>query len=926
MTLPSTTKTLVNKNGNVYFYSVLFTIRALKLTKPLNMKFYTKSVLFSLLFSWSILVYSQTGAIRINQVGYYPTANKIAIVVFTRASTFEVVNVADNTVELTGNLSTQEYWKDAGDSIKKCDFSALTKVGTYKIHIPGFGESYPFEISNTVLRKAAYASLKSFYYQRCSYQLTAPYAGLWARAAGHPDTQCILHSSTGKSGKISSPGGWYDAGDYGKYVINAGISVATMLSFYENFNAFFADGTTHIPESGNGKNDLLDEVKFELDWLKTMQDIDGGVFFKLTTLSFSGFIMPNADKADRYVIGKTSASALDFAAMMAMAGRIYKDYDADYAADCITRAENAWIWAKAHPAIYFKNPADVSTGEYGDGNVSDEFIWAAAELYITTQKAEYKTYLEGKSSSLKYSNSPGWPNVQPLASLSLATQTNGLSQTLLTTIKNSIISTSNNWLTQIASSPCRIPQFGFNWGSNSGIANNGVGLLYAYILTKDTKYIKGAAECADYLLGKNATGFSFESSYGYKTPMNFHHRPSYSDGIIQPVPGFVSGGPNPGKEDGQKYPFSEPAKSFVDIMGSYASNEVCINWNSPLTALLAGVDAVLGDNSAVNFDVQTNTNNPPVLIVTSPVYDSKTGSDLPLKVKGTATDPDGISKVELYVDSRFVGASTVGSFEWTLNSPSFRLHTATVLAYDSKGLTTEKTNTFSYYPVSVVPGKVEAEDFSSMTGITTQTTTDTNAGLNVTTIDATDWLDYSLNIQQSGSYRVEFRVASSVGNGKFELRKATGLALSSNTISSTGGLQKWVTISDTINLATGKQTLRLQAITGGWNINWINFVYLYPTSIPNQQLTKTGYSLLIVPNPINSNFTIKYNVADLSPVEFIMYNLNGKFIEKQRIENIQSRSGEFNWTINSKLASGQYYISMKQKGTKVATCKLIKSH
>ena len=226
------------------------------------MKRLTKLTLFFLLFSWSLLALSQTGAIRINQVGYYPTANKIAVVVFTKASAFEVVNVADNTVELTGNLSPQVFWKDSGDSIKKADFSALTKIGTYKIRIPEFGESYPFEISNTVLRKAAYASLKSFYYQRSSYELKAPFAGLWARAAGHPDTQCILHSSTGKSGKISSTGGWYDAGDYGKYVINAGISVATMLSFYENFNTFFADGTIHIPESGNGKNDLLDEVKF----------------------------------------------------------------------------------------------------------------------------------------------------------------------------------------------------------------------------------------------------------------------------------------------------------------------------------------------------------------------------------------------------------------------------------------------------------------------------------------------------------------------------------------------------------------------------------------------------------------------------------------------------------------------------------------
>lgn len=630
------------------------------------MKYFTKSFLLTILFSWSFIAYSQTGAIRINQLGYYPSANKIAVVVFTKASTFEVVNVQNNSVELTGNLSPEVFWKDAGDSIKRCDFSSLTKIGTYKIRIPEFGESYPFEISNTILRKAAYASLKSYYYQRSSYELTAPFAGLWARPAGHPDTQCILHSSTGKTGTISSPGGWYDAGDYGKYVINAGISVASMLSFYENFNTFFADGTIHIPESGNGKNDLLDEVKFELDWLKTMQDIDGGVFFKLTTLNFSGFIMPNADKADRYVIGKTSASALDFAAMMAMAGRIYKDYDAEYAADCIVRSENAWTWAKANPAIYFKNPTDVSTGEYGDGNVSDEFIWAAAELYITTQKAEYKTYLEGKSSSLKYQSAPGWPNVQPLASLSLATQTNGLSASLLSTIKNSVTATADSWLSQINSNACRIPNFGYGWGSNSGIANQGVGLLYAYILTKDTKYIKGAAECADYLLGKNATGFSFVSAYGSKTPMNFHHRPSFADGVVQPVPGFVSGGPNPGKQDGEKYPFSDPAKCFVDVMGSYASNEVCINWNSPMTALFAGIDAVMGDNSVVDFQVQTSMNNPPVINITSPLYDSKTGSDLPLKIKGTTTDADGIAKVEYYVDAHFMGLSTVSPFEFTL--------------------------------------------------------------------------------------------------------------------------------------------------------------------------------------------------------------------------------------------------------------------
>ncbi len=888
------------------------------------MKYFSKSILFMLLLILAQLASSQTGAIRINQVGYYPTANKIAVVVFTKASTFEVVSVPDNKVEFTGNLSAEVFWKDAGDSVKRADFSAFNKIGTYKIRIPEFGESYPFEISNTVLRKPAYASLKSYYYQRSSYQLTAPYAGLWARPAGHPDTECILHSSTGKSGKISSPGGWYDAGDYGKYVINAGISVASMLSFYENFNTFFADGTINIPESGNGKNDLLDEVKFELDWLKTMQDNDGGVFFKLTTLNFSGMVMPAADKAARYAIGKTTASALDFAAMMAMAGRIYKDYDAVYAADCVTRAESAWIWAKANPAIYFKNPSDVSTGEYGDGNVSDEFIWAAAELYITTQKAEFKTYLEGKSNSLKYLSAPGWQSVQPLASLSLATQANGLSAALLTTIKTSVVTTSDNWLNQITANACRIPTFGYNWGSNSSIANQGVGLLYAYILTKDAKYIKGAAECADYLLGKNATGFSFVSGYGSKTPMFFHHRPSHADGVVQPVPGFVAGGPNSGKQDNEKYPYSEPAKCFVDVMGSYASNEVCINWNSPMTALFAGVDAVLGDNSTVDFSLQTTINNPPILTISNSAYASNMGSDQQLLIKSTATDPDGISKVELYIDSRFKGILAATPFQWTLNALPKGTHTVSVLAIDSKGLATEKANVFSYYPVIAIPGKVEAEDFSGMTGITVQATTDTNAGQNITSVDANDFLDYSINVEKAGSYRIEYRVASSLGGGKFELRKPTGFVLSSNVVGATGGSQKWITVADTINLASGKQTVRLQSIAGGWNINWFNMEYLYPTSTQLNQLAESGYSILAAPNPVERNFKVKYTVSNLAPIEFTMCDLNGRLIDKKRIENIPAFASEFEWIIKGNPAPGEYYIFMQQKGKNVASCKLIK--
>ncbi len=730
-----------------------------------------------------------------------------------------------------------------------------------------------------------------------------------------------MHTSTGKTGTISSPGGWYDAGDFGKYVVNAGISVGTLLSFYENFNDFFADSSILIPESGNGENDLLDEVKYELDWLKTMQDEDGGVFHKLTTLSFDAFIMPEDATRDRYAIGKSTASALDFAAVMAMAGRIYTNYDSAYAADCVARAENAWAWAKANPAIYFKNPSDVYTGEYGDGNVSDEFIWAAAELFITTGEAEYKSYLESKSGSLNYWGTPGWPNVQPMASLSLATRANGLSESMLNSIRNSVVSTSDKWLNEIAASPARIPVFGYYWGSNSGIANIGVGLLYANILTNDPKYIRGAAECADYILGKNGTGYSFESSYGYRTPMNFHDRPSGSDGITQPVPGYIAGGPSMHQEDDQNYPFDNPAKSYVDVEGSYASNEICINWNSPFTALLAGVDAILGDQSEVDFQVPTTVNNPPVISIDYPEF----GSDEPFIVKGTATDPDGISKVEIYFDTRYETSFSSDAFEWSKEGVSPGMHTITVLAYDNLELTTGITKQFDYLLVSHIPGRIEAEDYTTMSGIETEATNDTEGGgLHVISIQAGDYLNYSVNTQEAGDYRVEYRVSSSTGGGSFELRKMAIIPISSINIETEGGDQNWITISDTVFLDEGRKSLKIHSTEGGWNLNWINFVKVNETSVSSPRQAETGYSLTVAPNPARENFTVHYKVTERIPVEFNLYDSGGRLIEKRKKEYIGSPEGEFPWTFRDQPGPGLYYLMMRQSGRKVASIKLLK--
>ena len=558
--------------------------------------------------------------IRINQTGFYPNSRKVAVVINSNATAdaaeFKVVRISDGRPVFSGNLSAPIKWAKSGETGRRADFSILDSPGRYKLVLNNKNktESYPFYISTDIYRDAAVASMRTFYFQRCSHELTEKLAGKWARAAGHPDTAVSFHPSSGHSeGKLNSPGGWYDAGDFGKYIVNSGITVGTLLAFYENFPNYFPDRSLNIPESGNGRPDILDEVKYNLDWMKTMQDTCGGVFFKLTTLTFPGYIMPEKDKGERFAIGKSTTSALNFAAAMAMAGRVYAPFDRQYAADCIERAKRAWDWAQENPNASFKNPEDVKTGEYGDVRFDDEFIWAAAELFITTGEKQFGDFLKGKD--IAYKSEPSWQNVHGLAPLSLAVTKNNLPAEARDSVRASIVRTANTWLEQMDANLYRVPNANFIWGSNSIFANMGIAMIYAHKITGDNKFLLGACEIADYLLGKNAKGLSFMTGIGSRYAANPHHRHIVvAAGLLgkntayqqkrQTVPanenivirGFLVGGPNAGQQDKiheVTYRYTLPAKSYEDVYKSYASNEVAINWNAPSTFLLAAIDSIM---------------------------------------------------------------------------------------------------------------------------------------------------------------------------------------------------------------------------------------------------------------------------------------------------------------------------------------------
>lgn len=560
-----------------------------------------------------------TDSIRLNQVGFYPNGQKNSVVVGDTPGKFQVMTPDLQTVVFVGPLSESRQDQISGKITRITDFSAFIRPGDYVMTIPGLGHSYPFSIQPNVHRAVALAALKGFYYQRASTDLPARFAGQWARAIGHPDTQVLIHPSAASATRpagtvISSPRGWYDAGDYNKYIVNSGITVGTLLSLCEDFPTFINTLNTNIPESTNGLPDPLDETLWNLRWMLTMQDpADGGVYHKLTNASFDGMVMPDQATKPRYVVQKSITATLDFAAVMAQASRVLKPYGRQLpglADSCLRAAIQAWGWAKANPdALYNQSDMnarfdpDITTGSYEDRNASDEWIWAATELYVTTRDDAYYTAVNLFPDTR--TPLPAWPQVRSLAYYTLARSAKNLTtlgkrdlnrvrQHLTTFADTLLIGVDRQAFGTVMGKSAR----DFIWGSSAEAANQGIALIQAYRFSSSPnrdRYLQYALANLDYLLGRNAVGYSFLTGFGTKSTLHPHHRPSVADGIDAPVPGLLSGGTNANAARQDKcpgYTTTIADEVYLDTSCSYASNEIAINWNAPLVYLATALEAL----------------------------------------------------------------------------------------------------------------------------------------------------------------------------------------------------------------------------------------------------------------------------------------------------------------------------------------------
>ncbi|HEY0866519.1 MAG TPA: glycoside hydrolase family 9 protein, partial [Fimbriimonas sp.] len=425
--------------------------------------------------------------------------------------------------------------------------------------------------------------------QRCGTNVTlAPDFPEYAYAACHT-APAEYHPSSGKSGTRDCRGGWHDAGDYGKYVVNSGITTGTLLWAFELNASKLAKKNLAIPESGDKVPDMLNEIRWNLDWMLKMQDEDGGAWHKETTANFPGFIMPKDDKGPTLIIGtgeepfKNTTATADLAAVAAIAARVFRPYDRAYAAKCLAAAEKAWAWLQTHPDNTFQNPRGVNTGGYGDRDPSDERLWAAAELFRTTGKKPYDAYFLAHQAkwSVKGDAAQGWPVVNNMAKYAYALGKAG-DRKVKDQIKAESVQAAREIVERIGKNGYRVPMLSkdYIWGSNAVLANYGMMLLVANRFQKDESFRNGALDCLHYLFGRNTFNTSYVTHVGTKWAMNPHHRPSGADGMEQPWPGLLMGGPNASGK-------TPPARQWEDKLASFTTNEIAINWQAPLVFLLS---------------------------------------------------------------------------------------------------------------------------------------------------------------------------------------------------------------------------------------------------------------------------------------------------------------------------------------------------
>ncbi len=567
--------------------------------------------------------------ISLNETGFLPEADKLAV--SDHNGTFRIIDDNEKK-QVDVNISVTEAGFDetAGSDIYRLDFSEVRDPGIYHIESADGDCSSTFKVEPHVYRSLKNALLKFFYFQRCGCALYEKHAGPFKRGVCHSKTVKV----PGTDKELPIKKGWHDAGDYGRYSSAGAVAVAHMLYAFELFPEAFVEAV-NIPESGNGIPDVLNECRYELDFLSEMQDEDGGVHHKVTSRVFCGFVMPEEDTFDQELFSVTSMSTADFAAVMCIASRVYEPYDPSFARDCLHQAYLAGQWLMENPEnTDFRNPEGCNTGEYEDGSDVDERMWAFAELlrtdhyighehdrsfagadqqvqsrqdrYLAHLMTEMDLYIKDHPHSDGRSTDDGfgWQDVSSLGALAVVfdpdnyagEEVRGKMLSMLCKRADAFVAMQDDGY------PLSMTDKDYVWGSNMVVANRANVLIITSLALKKgeevpekcQRYEEAAMNQVHYILGMNAIRTSYVTGFGEHPFKNPHNRVTASDNIDRPFPGMLSGGPCKlllDEEIKKSADETTPAqKCYKDHYMSYSTNEIAIYWNSSLLFSVAFFD------------------------------------------------------------------------------------------------------------------------------------------------------------------------------------------------------------------------------------------------------------------------------------------------------------------------------------------------
>jgi len=575
-------------------------------------------------YGLSTTAFAADAGLHVDQVGYLTNHTKVAMVSAASGDSFKLVDVKTGKTVYEGKLTAAKYDANSAENIRRADFTNFNTPGEYKL-VVGDKESYDFAIGDNVYNVPLVQNLRSYTLARSGNPFKDEVTGLEVKQGHAQDARAKTYFGDKLNQKgdiLDVSGGWYDAGDYGKYTTTAGLASAEIMLAYEANPTHFTKGQLHFPKGvkSDGKlPDVLAEVKHELKWMQKMQRSDGSTFHKVAGAQWPGFDKsPDTDTQERFVYGTATYSTAIYGASMAIAARVFYPYDKEYAEELLKSAKASWNYLEKtnQPVYRWDEGQESGSGPYDKKTDEEERLWLAAELFRTTGDKAYEKYLQNKQAV--FTKKPGfftWDNTLSLAQFAYLTN-NAADKSLQGKVKTAFLAYADDIVKKIEKDgfASSLSAGEYTWASTKNALSQGDHLLMANQIAPNKKYVEGALDQLHYLFGRNVLNRSFMTGVGDNPPEHPHNRIHESTGAY--VPGLVVGGPNAvsgGDPDQTKYLESgniPPAKAYLDVLTSWSTNEYAIDYNSAAAYALAFF--AKADSSIKAADLKLNRAFPPL--------------------------------------------------------------------------------------------------------------------------------------------------------------------------------------------------------------------------------------------------------------------------------------------------------------------------